>query len=82
MSLSANSRYVDSLAVVSDHSVKIRELERITSRKRVTPHRTAKALNPLSRVDLQLFEAVMNGAHCVRGFMNRDISDLLLDTTP
>jgi hypothetical protein len=81
VSRSANSRYLDSLAVVSDHSAKVRELERITRRKRVTPHRTAKALNPLSREDLQLFEAVMNGAHCVRGFMNRDIRDQLRCTT-
>jgi len=77
---SANSRYLDSLAVVGDHSAKVRELERITRRKRVTPSRTAKAFNPLSREDVQLFQAIMNGAHCVRGFMNRDVRELLART--
>lgn len=77
VSRSANSRYLDGLAVVSDPTAKVRELDRITRRQRVTSSRTAKAFNPLSREDIQLFQAIMNGAHCVRGFTNRDLRQQL-----
>jgi hypothetical protein len=73
LSLSANARYLDSLAVVSDPTAEVRQLERITRSKRVTPTRTARAINPLSGDDVQLFQAVMAGEHCVRGFNNGDI---------
>ena len=73
VSMSSNSRYLDALAVVSDPSAKVRELEQITRRKQVTPNRTARAFNPLSRDDVDLFQAVMSGEHCVRGFKNGDL---------
>ena len=73
VSRSANSRYLDALAVVSDPAAKVHELERITRRKQVTPSRTAKAFNPLSREDVELFQAFMSGEHHLRGFKNRDI---------
>jgi hypothetical protein len=69
----ANSRYLDALAVVSDPTAKVAELDAITRRKRTNMNRGAKAFNPLSRDDLRLFQSVMNGGHCVRGFTNRDI---------
>ena len=39
-----------------------------------------KAFNPLSREDCQLFEAVMDGDHYIRGFSNSDIRNKLVDT--
>jgi hypothetical protein len=54
---------------------------RATRRKRPTDGRGAKAFNPLSRDDIQLFRAVMDGEHYVRGFVNRDIRERLA-TTP
>ena len=53
ISKSASSRYLDGLAVVSDPTAGVLEVERITGRQQVTPTRTAKAFNPLSRDDLQ-----------------------------
>jgi hypothetical protein len=73
VSRSANSRYLDALAMVSDPSAQVQELERITRRRQVTPTRTAKAFNPLSREDGEIFRAVMNGDHHLRGFNNGDI---------
>ena len=73
VSRSANARYLDALAVVSDPTAKVRELERITRRKTITPSRTARAFNPLSQEDLQLFRAVLCGDHHLRGFKNGDI---------
>ncbi|MCK4306212.1 MAG: hypothetical protein KAY24_18370 [Candidatus Eisenbacteria sp.] len=73
VSMSSNSRYLDALAVVSDPSTKVRELEQITKRKQVTPNRTARAFNPLSGDDIELFQAMMSGQHCVRGLKNGDV---------
>lgn len=81
VSMSANSRYLDALAVVSDPTAKVRELDQITRRRQTRSGRSAKAINPLAREDLQLFEAVMDGAHCIRGFTNRDLRDKLAATT-
>ena len=77
VSRSANSRYLDALAVVTDPTTKVRELERITRRKRKSTWRSAKAINPMATDDVQLFTAVMNGDHCVRGFTNADVRELL-----
>ena len=68
VALAANRRYLDALAVVSDPSPKVRELDRLTRRKRSSAGRSAKAFNPLARDEVHLFKAVMNGAHCLRGF--------------
>ena len=78
--LSANSRYLDALAVVNDPTNKVRELDRITRRKRPASGRSAKAFNPLSPEEVQLFEAMMNGQHNIRGFNNRDIREKLAST--
>lgn len=80
VSRSANSRYLDALAVVSDPTAKVREVERITSPKRVTSHRTAMAFNPLSQDDCELFAAFMNGQHSLGGFKNGDIRRQLAGT--
>jgi hypothetical protein len=77
VSRSANSRYLDALAVVTDPTTKVRELDRITRRKRTSTWRSAKAFNPLATDDVQLFKAVMNGDHCVRGFTNADVRKFL-----
>jgi hypothetical protein len=81
VSLRANGRYLDALAVVTDPTVKVKELAQITQRKRPSTGRPAKALNPLSKEDLVLFKAVMQGGHNVRGFTNRDIRCQLAGTS-
>ncbi len=81
VSRSANSRYLDGLAVVSDPTARVREVERITRPKRVTSSRTAKVFNPLSRDDVELFAAFLNGQHSLRGFKNGDIRRQLTGTT-
>lgn len=35
--------------------------------------RTSAAFNPLAEADTQLFQSLMEGSHCLRGFNNRDI---------
>jgi hypothetical protein len=80
VSLGANSRYLDALSVVSDPTARVAEVDRITHRKRSPSGRTARALNPLAQEDLQLFQAVMDGSHSIRGFTNREVRTALVRT--
>ena len=73
VSMSANSRYVDGLAVVSDPTAKVSELARVTRRKQAANGRTARAFNPLARDEVQLFQAVLDGADTLHGFTNKDV---------
>ena len=80
VSLAANGRYLDALAEVDDPTDAIQTLDRITTRKQVAPKRSVKAFNPVAREDHQLFQVMLNGQHCVRGFSNPDIRDKLHDS--
>ncbi len=80
VSAAANSRYLAALAQVDDPTDAIRTLDRITTRKRVAPKRTAKAFNPLARLEVQIFRALLDGQHVIRGFSNPDIRNKLKDS--
>ena len=81
LSHSANSRYLDAIALVSDPTAKVAELHRLTRRKRSASGRTAKASNPLAGEELQSFHALMDGADSLRGFTNGDLGARLETTT-
>jgi len=72
LSHSANSRYLDAIALVSDPTAKVAELHRLTRRKRSASGSTAKAFNPLAGEELQSFHALPDGADSLRGFTNGD----------
>lgn len=80
ISRTANGRYLDALAVVDDPSAKVKELDKITRSKRTSSRRSAKAFNPLCQHDLALFRAVMDGAHAIRGFTNKQLRQQLAGT--
>ena len=80
VSLKANSRYLGALAVVDDPTNAKRDLDRITTRKTDAANRGCAAFNPLAHGDTELFQAVMDGDHCLRGFKNRDIRTRLQST--
>ncbi len=79
VSMMANSRYLDALAVVDDPTPAIRALDRITERKRTRDGKSVRAFNPLAREDRQVFETLSSGGHHVRGFTNRDIRERLAE---
>lgn len=81
VSFSANARYLDALAVVDGPTPAIRDLDRVTKRKRTRPGQSVRGFNPLAREDGQLFEALASGEHHIRGFTNRDIRDKLARTS-
>jgi hypothetical protein len=80
VSLRANARYLDALAVVDDPTNAKRDLDRITTRKKDAAGRGCSAFNPLAHHDIELFQAVMDGEHCLKGFTNRDIRSQLPST--
>jgi hypothetical protein len=79
VSLTANRRYLEALAAVDDPTPAIRDLDRITQRKRTRAGQSVRAFNPLAREDRQLFEALASGEHHIRGFTNRDLREKLLE---
>jgi hypothetical protein len=80
VSLQAKCRYLQALAVVDDPTKAKRELDRLTTRKKDTAGRGCSGFNPLARRDAELFQSVMDGKHCIRGFSNRDIRQRLTAT--
>jgi hypothetical protein len=50
-----------------------RALERVTTPKQDAARRRSAGFNPLARQDAELFQSVMDGEHCLRGFTSRDI---------
>jgi len=80
VSMLANARYLTALAAVDDPTEVKRDLDRVTTRKKDASGRSCAAFNPLARPDTELFRAVMDGQHCLRGFTNRDIRAKLQST--
>ena len=80
VSLQANSRYLDALALVDDPTEARRNLERVTTPKKDAAGRRCSGFNPLARHDAELFQSVIDGDHCWRGFCNRDIRARLAST--
>jgi hypothetical protein len=80
VSMSANSRYLDALAVVSDPTNKVKELDQVTRTRKNAAGRSARGFNPVNRQDVELFQAVMAGEHHIKGFTNRDLRQRLYET--
>lgn len=76
----ANARYLNALAAVEDPTQAKRDLDRITTKKKDAAGRSCPGFNPLARSDAELFRALANGEHCLRGFTNRDIRNKLQST--
>jgi hypothetical protein len=72
VSLQANSRYLQGLAVVTDLSSHIHEIDSICEPVVREQHRS-RGLNPLSKREIALFAAVLHGEHTLHGFKLRDI---------
>jgi hypothetical protein len=78
--LQANARYLDALAAVDDPTDAKRALDRVTTGKQDAAGRRCPGFNPLARHDAELFQSLMAGEHCLRGFTNRDIRAQLEST--
>lgn len=76
ISLASHTRYLEALAVVDPVPVLAKPFDNLTQPKRVKRKRV-RALNPLSKQELNLFMAVLKGEHRIHGFRNRDIAEVL-----
>lgn len=72
VSLRANARYLDALAVVGDETPSHRILDSVSKPVNKDRYRY-RALRPVSPEEARLFEAVLHGEHLIRGFSNRDV---------
>ena len=70
--LACNRRYLEALAVVNDPAPAYPELRQLTEPK-IVRDRSHAGFNPARHHDVQLFKAVLDGDHIVRGFRNADI---------
>ena len=52
----------------------------MTTPKKDAAGRGCPAFKPLARRDAELFQSIMDGNHCLRGFANRDIRQRLAST--
>jgi len=59
--------------VVDDPPEAKRALHRVTTRKKDAAGRPCPGFNPMARYDSDLFRAVINGEHSLKGFTKRDI---------
>jgi hypothetical protein len=76
VSFAANARYLDALASVDDPGKAQKDLLGLAASVRRNG-RSYRGFNPLSRLDLRLFTAVLRGEHAIMGFRNRDIRQQL-----
>ena len=79
VSLAANERYLEALAVVEDVAPAYRQVEELTEPV-VVSGRSHAGFNPASGDDVKLFSAVLDGNHLVRGFRNADIREALYES--
>jgi hypothetical protein len=73
VSMLANARYQNTLAIVDDSTSAKRDLDRVTTRKKDAVGRSCSAFNPMARHDAELFRAARDGKDCLKGFSNRDV---------
>ena len=76
----ANDRYLNALSVVNDPTPAYQQVADLTESKTSRGRRYA-GFNPARKDDVRLFQAVLSGAHELRGFHNSDIRESLHDPT-
>lgn len=76
IALAANNRYLEALSVVDPAPQLGKAFDDLSQPRRLKKKRV-RGLNPLSKQDLALFQAVLSGEHRLHGFRNRDISQIL-----
>lgn len=80
VSLSANMRYLDALAVVADPRPAQQCVQQICQRTR-HEGRSVPAINPLAPEERRLFSALLRGEHAIHGFRNKDVREHLFSPT-
>jgi len=72
----SNTRYLDALADAMPTNELISEVEKVCSNVK-SNHKTYTGFNLLSPETCKLFLAIMNGAHHINGFTNKDVRRII-----
>jgi hypothetical protein len=80
VSLAANARYLQALATVRDPTDAQQDLGKMGNAIRRNG-RSYRGFNPIAKLDIALFAAVLRGEHFIMGFRNRDIRRQLFPKT-
>lgn len=72
----ANERYLNALSVVDNPTAGYQHVAHLVESKLHRGRRYA-GFNPARRADVRLFQAVLSGAHALRGFRNAEIREAL-----
>ncbi|MBW2154513.1 MAG: hypothetical protein JRH18_22990 [Deltaproteobacteria bacterium] len=80
VSLAANARYLEALAVVQDPAEAQQQLGKMGNAIRRNG-RSYRGFNPIAKHDIALFTAVLRAEHFIMGFRNRDIRRQLFPKT-
>ncbi len=80
----SNGRYLDALGAVSSQVPKSRAIQELDdlSRPHTVDGQRVPRLQPIGRVDCEIFQAVLHGEHAITGFRNRDIVKLIYTAPP
>jgi len=74
----ANERYLTALSAVVPLNDCVRELEQLALPVQDGQNRYS-GFNPLSPEATKVFEAVLDGSHCINGFRNKDLRNHVFD---
>jgi len=80
VSQAANGRYLDALAAVDDPAKPQQHLIKLGNAVRFNG-RSYRGFNPLAKLDIRLFLAVLRGEYAIMGFRNQDIRRQLFSST-
>ena len=72
----ANHRYLNSLACITSPARAQDTLQRIAEPV-VHQGRTIRGFNPVAKIDVAIFQAVLRGEHCIQGLRNVDLREAL-----
>ena len=77
VSLSANKKYIESLANAGFKEENIKHIEKVSSKIKVSKTKTISGFNLLSNETTEIFKSIMNAGNFINGFTNKSIRNQL-----
>jgi hypothetical protein len=81
VALAANLRYLEALSVVDDPAPSYQQVETLVQSRKIE-ERSYAGFNPARGEDVRVFQAVLRGENCLRGFRNAEIRHQLFGESP
>jgi len=81
VALAANLRYLEALSVVDDPAASYQQVETLAQSRKIE-ERSYAGFNPARREDVRVFQAVLRGENCLRGFRNAEVRRRLFGESP